>query len=97
MRVIVLCPITCININLLRVDLRRQVGGGLEPLDEPPDHLGHERKVGLPEVLERDEARVAEGPHHLRQAPQVPVWHFGIGLTFLVEKYAIVEFFHRFR
>ena len=70
-------PLICININLLRVDLRGQVRGGLEPLDEPPDHLGHEGKVGLAEVLERDEARVAQGAHHLRQAPQVPVRHFG--------------------
>ena len=68
---------TTANEDLLCLNLQGQVRVRLESLDEPTEHLGHQPKVGLAEVLERDEAWVAQRPHHLCQAPQVPVRHFG--------------------
>ena len=52
---------------LFGLDLGGRVGRRLVPLGQPDEHLGHQREVGVAEVLERDEPRVAERAHHLRK------------------------------
>ena len=62
---------------LFSVDICRKVSIGIEPLDEPAEHLADQPEVGLTEVLQGDQPRVPECPHHLSQTPQITERHAG--------------------
>mmetsp|Transcript_14517 Transcript_14517/g.42870 ORF Transcript_14517/g.42870 Transcript_14517/m.42870 type:complete len:296 (-) Transcript_14517:14-901(-) len=60
---------------VLRVDLLRDMDGRVIPLDHPIEHVCNKLEVRCAEVLHRDQPRVPQRPHDLREVAQLPETH----------------------
>ncbi len=61
---------------LLCVNFSRKIRIGLKPLDKPAKHFTDKSEVWLPKILQWNEPRISQGPHHFSQTSQITIRHF---------------------
>jgi hypothetical protein len=62
--------------NYLFLDVIRNIDVRIVTLRQPIENICNQLEVGSPEILDRNDSRIAQAPHLLTKIPQLPVRHF---------------------